>query len=41
MVEDGGRVISKIEHRAPVLEACWGKDEDEAYSVGLDWDVRK
>ena len=45
-----GRLLRKFEHRAPVLDVCFGKGEGEqngedeggdAYSVGLDWDVRR
>lgn len=39
--EGDGKLISKFEHRAPVLDVCWGKDGNEAFSAGLDWDVRK
>ncbi|KAJ9644569.1 mitotic spindle checkpoint protein Bub3 [Coniosporium tulheliwenetii] len=35
------QLVRKFEHRAPVLDVCFGKDDDEAYSVGLDWDVRR
>ncbi|KAF1810400.1 WD40 repeat-like protein [Eremomyces bilateralis CBS 781.70] len=38
---DSPRLIQKFEHRAPVLDVCWGKDDSEAYSGGLDWDVRR
>ncbi|MCJ1474736.1 hypothetical protein MMC13_003396 [Lambiella insularis] len=34
-------LLQTFEHRAPVLDVCWGDSEEEAYSVGLDWDVRK
>ncbi|KAI9668034.1 MAG: hypothetical protein M1821_000854 [Bathelium mastoideum] len=42
-VSDGeqGRLITKFEHRAPVLDVCFGKDDNEAFSGGLDMDVRK
>ena len=36
-----GRLVQKYEHRAPVLDACWGGSEDELFSGGLDWDVRR
>ncbi|KAF2103185.1 WD40 repeat-like protein [Rhizodiscina lignyota] len=39
--ESGGKLIAKFEHRAPVLDVCWGKDENEAFSAGLDWDVKR
>lgn len=35
------QLVRKFEHRAPVLDVCFGKDDDEAFSVGLDWDVRR
>ncbi len=37
----GGRLLNKIEHRAPVLDVCFGQDDNEAYTAGLDWDVRR
>ncbi|KAJ9604426.1 mitotic spindle checkpoint protein Bub3 [Cladophialophora chaetospira] len=33
--------IAKFEHRAPVLDVCFGKDDDEIYTACLDWDVRR
>lgn len=36
-----GTLLNKYEHRAPVLDVCFGKDDDEAFSCGLDWDVRR
>ncbi|KAI9836400.1 MAG: hypothetical protein M1819_001430 [Sarea resinae] len=42
-IDDGktGRLIRKYEHRAPVLDVCFGEDENEAFSAGLDWEVKK
>lgn len=44
----GGRLLKTFEHRAPVLDVCWGEEgkeegeeEEEVYSTGLDWDVRR
>jgi cell cycle arrest protein BUB3 len=37
----GGQLMNKYEHRAPVLDVCFGENDEEAFSVGLDWDVRK
>lgn len=45
----GGRLLRTYEHRAPVLDVCFGsgeegeegEEEDVAYSGGLDWDVRR
>lgn len=28
-----------FEHRAPVMDVCFGADDDEAFSAGLDWQV--
>lgn len=36
-----GKLLQKFEHRAPVLDVCFGENEDELYTAGLDWDVRK
>ncbi|KAI1007919.1 hypothetical protein K3495_g296 [Podosphaera aphanis] len=35
-----GTLISKHEHRAPVLDVCFGATDDVAYSGGLDWQVK-
>jgi len=37
----GGKQLNKFEHRAPVLDVCFGRDDKEAFSCGLDWDVRR
>lgn len=41
----GGRLLRMFELRAPVLDVCWGEEgkdgEEEVYSTGLDWDVRR
>ncbi|KAJ5916797.1 Mitotic checkpoint protein BUB3.2 [Penicillium tannophilum] len=36
-----GKLLQKFEHRAPVLDVCFGENENEIYTAGLDWDVRK
>ncbi|PLB35620.1 WD40 repeat domain-containing protein [Aspergillus candidus] len=36
-----GKMLQKFEHRAPVLDVCFGANEDEIYTAGLDWDVRR
>ncbi|CAI7570114.1 unnamed protein product [Penicillium bialowiezense] len=36
-----GKLLQKFEHRAPVLDVCFGETENEVYTAGLDWDVRK
>lgn len=38
---EAARIIKTFEHRAPVLDVCFGKDDQEAFTVGLDWDVRR
>lgn len=40
-IQNGGQVIRKYEHRAPVLDICYGDTDDVAFSCGLDWDVRR
>ncbi|KAI1815788.1 WD40-repeat-containing domain protein [Poronia punctata] len=40
--EEGGHqgtLIRTIEHRAPVMDVCFGGDDDEAFSGGLDCQV--
>ncbi|KAI1265701.1 WD40-repeat-containing domain protein [Xylariaceae sp. FL1019] len=41
--EDGkhGALVQTIEHRAPVLDVCFGASDDEAFSAGMDWQVLK
>ncbi|KAJ5990191.1 hypothetical protein N7499_010718 [Penicillium canescens] len=36
-----GKLLQKFEHRAPVLDVCFGEDENVIYTAGLDWDVKK
>lgn len=33
--------MQTYEHRAPVLDVCFGDGENDAYTTGLDWDVRQ
>ena len=33
--------VGKYEHRAPVLDVCFGIDDHTLYSACLDWDVRR
>lgn len=35
------KLVKKFEHQAPVLDACFGKDDDEVYTTSLDWNVRR
>ncbi|CAG8972179.1 hypothetical protein HYALB_00007321 [Hymenoscyphus albidus] len=39
--EDGGKLIEKYEHRAPVLDVCFGADDNEAFTAGMDWQVKR
>ncbi|KAI0185784.1 WD40-repeat-containing domain protein [Xylaria flabelliformis] len=34
-----GSLIQTFEHRAPVLDVCFGANDDEAFSAGMDWQV--
>ena len=36
-----GELLQKFAHRAPVLDVCYGDNENEVYTAGLDWDVRR
>lgn len=35
------QLVQTYEYRAPVLDVCFGDGDDDAYTVGLDWDVRQ
>lgn len=41
--EDGGHgtLLGTFAHRAPVIDVCFGADDDEAFSAGMDWTVRR
>ncbi|CAD0084897.1 unnamed protein product [Aureobasidium vineae] len=36
-----GSLLQEVEHRAPVLDICFGDDDSTAFSAGLDWDVNR
>ncbi|KAI0098110.1 mitotic checkpoint protein BUB3 [Hypoxylon sp. NC0597] len=36
-----GTLLQTYEHRAPVMDVCFGKDGSEAFSAGMDWQVRR
>jgi len=36
-----GVLVRKFPHRGPVLDACFGKDDKEAFSGGLDHTVQR
>ncbi|TGO65786.1 hypothetical protein BCON_0001g01020 [Botryotinia convoluta] len=40
-VSEGGQLMRTYKHRAPVLDVCFGKDESEAFSAGMDWQVKR
>ena len=35
------QLVRTYEHRAPVLDVCFGDGENDAYTTGLDLDVRQ
>jgi cell cycle arrest protein BUB3 len=39
--EPGGKLLHKFEHRAPKAHVQHGRDDNEAFSAGLDWEVRR
>ncbi|KAI0111460.1 mitotic checkpoint protein BUB3 [Daldinia grandis] len=41
--DDGshGTLLRTFENRAPVLDVCYGRDGNEAFSAGMDWQVRR
>lgn len=39
--EPGGKLLQKFEHQSPVLDVCFGRDDNEAFTCGLDWEVRR
>lgn len=36
-----GTLVNKYEHRAPVLDTCFGASDDEAFTAGMDWQVKR
>ncbi|KAI5921548.1 WD40-repeat-containing domain protein [Camillea tinctor] len=36
-----GSLLSAFEHRAPVMDVCFGANDDEAFSAGMDWTVQR
>lgn len=41
LAEPGGKLIQRFEHPAPVLDVCFGRTDNEAFSAGMDWEVRR
>lgn len=41
-IENGaGSLVRKYEHRAAVLNTCFGENDNVAFTAGLDWQVKK
>lgn len=36
-----GTLLKKYEHPAPVMDVCFGADDNEAYTAGMDWEVKR
>ncbi|KAK6852400.1 hypothetical protein PG995_010951 [Apiospora arundinis] len=36
-----GTLVKTYEHRAPVMDVCFGADDNEAFTAGMDWEVRR
>ncbi|CAJ2513897.1 Uu.00g020160.m01.CDS01 [Anthostomella pinea] len=34
-----GTLVRTFEHRAPVMDVCFGASDDEAFTAGMDWQV--
>lgn len=39
--ENAAKRVASFEHRAPVLDVCFGAGDDEAFSGGADWQVKR
>jgi cell cycle arrest protein BUB3 len=39
--DEGGKLIETYTHRAPVLDVCFGADDNEAFTAGMDWQVKR
>ncbi|KAH8894093.1 WD40 repeat-like protein [Thozetella sp. PMI_491] len=39
--EEVATLVQTFEHRAPVLDVCFGASDDEAYTAGMDWQVKR
>lgn len=37
----GGKLLQKLEQGRPILDVCWGRDENEVFSCGLDCTVKR
>lgn len=36
-----GSLTNTYEHRAPVLDVCFGANDNEAFTAGMDWTVSR
>lgn len=34
-------LVNTFEHRAPILDVCYGADDGEAFTAGMDWTVNR
>ena len=41
VAEETADLVRTFEHRAPVLDVCFGATADEAYTAGMDWQVKR
>lgn len=43
VVNGGGEtsLLNAYEHRAPVLDVCFGANDNEAFTAGMDWAVTR
>jgi hypothetical protein len=39
--KERGTLVKKFEHRAPVLDICYGASDNEAFSACVDWEVHR
>lgn len=39
--EHTANLVQTYPHQAPVLDVCFGANDDEAYTAGMDWTVRQ
>jgi cell cycle arrest protein BUB3 len=38
---EASSLVNTYEHRAPVLDVCFGADDNEAFTAGMDWTVNR
>lgn len=38
---EASSLVTTYEHRAPVLDVCFGADDNEAFTAGMDWTVNR